>query len=78
MANQPHRQAQQPGGAAAARRLDAGILPRGVLQFLTFKEYPFELGACRTPRLIHYKPSDLYLHEPVRAGSSAGLGKAAG
>lgn len=38
--------------------------PRGVLQFLTFNEYPFELGALSdTGELIHYKPSDRYLHE---------------
>jgi lipopolysaccharide export system permease protein len=38
--------------------------PRGVLQFLTFNEYPFELGSLsNTGELIHYKPSDLYLHE---------------
>ena len=37
---------------------------RGVLQFLTFNEYPFELGALSdTGELIHYKPSDRYLHE---------------
>lgn len=37
---------------------------RGVLQFLTFNEYPFELGALSdTAELIHYKPSDRYLHE---------------
>jgi lipopolysaccharide export system permease protein len=38
--------------------------PRGVLQFLTFNEYPFELGSLsNTGELIHYKPSDRYLHE---------------
>jgi lipopolysaccharide export system permease protein len=38
--------------------------PRGVLQFLTFREYPFELGALsNSAELIHYKPSDRYLHE---------------
>jgi lipopolysaccharide export system permease protein len=37
---------------------------RGVLQFLTFNEYPFELGSlANTGELIHYKPSDRYLHE---------------
>jgi len=37
---------------------------RGVLQFLTFNEYPFELGSLsNTAELIHYKPSDRYLHE---------------
>jgi lipopolysaccharide export system permease protein len=37
---------------------------RGVLQFLTFNEYPFELGTLSdSAELIHYKPSDRYLHE---------------
>jgi lipopolysaccharide export system permease protein len=37
---------------------------RGVLQFLTFNEYPFELGTLSdSTELIHYKPSDRYLHE---------------
>lgn len=37
---------------------------RGVLQFLTFNEYPFELGTLsNSAELIHYKPSDRYLHE---------------
>jgi len=36
----------------------------GVLQFLTFNEYPFELGTLSdSAELIHYKPSDRYLHE---------------
>jgi lipopolysaccharide export system permease protein len=38
--------------------------PRGVLNYLTFKEYPFELGALNNPdEMIHYKPSDRYPHE---------------
>lgn len=38
--------------------------PRGVLNFLTFSEYPFELSQLSNPdELIHYKPSDRYLHE---------------
>jgi lipopolysaccharide export system permease protein len=38
--------------------------PRGVLNFLTWKEYPFELSALNTSdELIHYKPSDRYMHE---------------
>ncbi len=37
---------------------------RGVLQFLTFNEYPFELGTLsNSTELVHYKPSDRYLHE---------------
>jgi lipopolysaccharide export system permease protein len=37
---------------------------RGVLQYLTFNEYPFELGTLSdSAELIHYKPSDRYLHE---------------
>ena len=36
----------------------------GVLQFLTFNEYPFELGALSdSAEMVHYKPSDRYLHE---------------
>ena len=36
----------------------------GVLQYLTFNEYPFELGSLSDPaELIHFKPSDRYLHE---------------
>ncbi len=36
----------------------------GVLQFLTFNEYPFELGTLSdSAEMIHYKPSDRYLHE---------------
>ncbi|WP_309606065.1 LPS export ABC transporter permease LptF [Phenylobacterium sp.] len=38
--------------------------PNGVLNYLTFNEYPFELGALnKTEELVHYKPSDRYLHE---------------
>ncbi len=38
--------------------------PRGVLDYLTFNEYPFELSQLSNPdELIHYKPSDRYLHE---------------
>ena len=37
---------------------------RGVLNYLTFNEYPFELSQLSNPdEMIHYKPSDLYLHE---------------
>ena len=36
----------------------------GVLNYLTFNEYPFELGALNTTgEMVHYKPSDRYLHE---------------
>lgn len=36
----------------------------GVLNYLTFNEYPFELGALNaTGETVHYKPSDRYLHE---------------
>jgi lipopolysaccharide export system permease protein len=39
---------------------------RGVLNFLTFNEFPFELGELNNPdELIHYKPSDRYLHELI-------------
>lgn len=38
--------------------------PRGVLNYLTFNEYPFELSALSEPdEIISYKPSDRYLHE---------------
>ena len=38
--------------------------PKGVLQYLTFKEYPFPLSSLDTQdELVHYKPSDRYLHE---------------
>ena len=36
----------------------------GVLNYLTFNEYPFEFGALNTTgEMVHYKPSDRYLHE---------------
>ena len=36
----------------------------GVLNYLTYNEYPFELKALsNSDELIHYKPSDRYLHE---------------
>jgi lipopolysaccharide export system permease protein len=38
--------------------------PRGVLNYLTFNEYPFPLGTLNNPdEMVHYKPSDRYLHE---------------
>jgi lipopolysaccharide export system permease protein len=41
-----------------------GFSARGVLQYLTFNEYPFDLGQLSDPdELIHYKSSDRYLHE---------------
>ncbi|HJQ56231.1 MAG TPA: LptF/LptG family permease, partial [Vineibacter sp.] len=37
---------------------------RGVLNTLFFTEYPFELASLdTTDELVHYKPSDRYLHE---------------
>jgi lipopolysaccharide export system permease protein len=37
---------------------------RGVLNYLTFDDYPFDLTPLsQTDELIHYKPSDRYLHE---------------
>lgn len=37
---------------------------RGVLNYLTFDEYIFDLGPLsNSDELIHYKPSDRYLHE---------------
>ena len=36
----------------------------GVLNYLTFDDYPFDLTPLtKTDELIHYKPSDRYLHE---------------
>lgn len=38
--------------------------PRGVLNYLTTSEFPFELGQLNNAdEMIHYKPSDRYLHE---------------
>jgi lipopolysaccharide export system permease protein len=37
---------------------------RGVLNYLTFQEYAFDLAPLTTSEdLVHYKPSDRYLHE---------------
>jgi lipopolysaccharide export system permease protein len=37
---------------------------RGVLNYLTFNEYPFELSALtNSAELVHYKPSDRWPHE---------------
>lgn len=38
--------------------------PKGVLNYLTFSEYAFDLAALASgDELVHYKPSDRYLHE---------------
>ncbi len=38
--------------------------PHGVLDYLTTAEYPFELGQLNnTDEMIHYKPSDRWMHE---------------
>jgi lipopolysaccharide export system permease protein len=40
------------------------LSPDGVLNYLTFDDYPFELKQfIRSEERIHYKPSDRYLHE---------------
>ena len=40
------------------------ISDRGVLDYGVFKEYPFELSQLNdSDEMVHYKPSDLYLHE---------------
>lgn len=40
------------------------LSPDGVLNYLTFDDYPFELTQfIRSEERIHYKPSDRYLHE---------------
>jgi lipopolysaccharide export system permease protein len=65
MANQG-RMAKRNGQAVLVLRDGSTqeFSPRGVLQFLTFNEYPFELGTLsNSTELIHYKPSDRYLHE---------------
>ncbi len=62
------------GGHIATRRGAAVLVlrdgstqefsPTGVLNYLTFNEYPFELGSLGTgDEMITYKPSDRYLHE---------------
>jgi lipopolysaccharide export system permease protein len=62
------------GGRIATRRGAAVLIlrdgstqefsPTGVLNYLTFNEYPFELGSLGTgDEMITYKPSDRYLHE---------------
>jgi lipopolysaccharide export system permease protein len=38
--------------------------PQGVLNYLTFIEYPFELGSLTNPQeMVHYKASDRFIHE---------------
>lgn len=40
------------------------LSPDGVLNYLTFDDYPFELNQfIRSEERVHYKPSDRYLHE---------------
>jgi lipopolysaccharide export system permease protein len=40
------------------------LSPDGVLNYLTFDDYPFELAQfIRSEERVHYKPSDRYLHE---------------
>ena len=62
------------GGRIATRRGAAVLIlrdgstqefsPTGVLNYLTFNEYPFELGSLGAgDEMITYKPSDRYLHE---------------
>ena len=62
------------GGRIVTRRGSAVLILRdgstqefsstGVLNYLTFNEYPFELGSLDTgDEMITYKPSDRYLHE---------------
>ncbi|MFL5295995.1 MAG: LPS export ABC transporter permease LptF [Phenylobacterium sp.] len=65
MANSGH--IANRGGSAVLILQDGStqeFSPRGVLNYLTFKEFPFVLSALNTSdELIHYKPSDRYLHE---------------
>jgi len=65
MANSGHI-AKRAGGPVLLLRDGStqAFSPRGVLQFLTFNEYPFQLSELNnTDQLIRYKPSDRYLHE---------------
>ena len=65
MANTGHI-VQRQGGAVLLLRDGStqAFSPRGVLNYLTFNEYPFQLGQLNnTDELVHYKPSDRYLHE---------------
>jgi lipopolysaccharide export system permease protein len=40
------------------------LSPEGVLNYLTFDDYPFELNTfVRTEERVHFKPSDRFLHE---------------
>lgn len=65
MANTGHI-AKRAGGAVLLLQNGStqGYSTRGVLNYLTFNEYPFDLGQLSDPdELIHYKSSDRYLHE---------------
>ena len=65
MANTGHIANRKAGSVLLLRDGSTqGFSTRGVLNYLTFNEYPFELGQLNnTDELIHYKPSDRYLHE---------------
>lgn len=60
------RIAQRQGGAVLLLRDGSTqeFSPRGVLNYVTFNEYPFLLSSLSTnDEMVHYKPSDRYLHE---------------
>ena len=65
MANEGHM--AKRGGAAVLFLRNGStqeFSPTGVLNYLTFNEYPFELASLSEPDdIITYKPSDRYLHE---------------
>jgi lipopolysaccharide export system permease protein len=65
MANTGHI-AKRTGGSVLLLRDGSTqtISERGVLDYGVFKEYPFELSQLNdSDEMVHYKPSDLYLHE---------------
>lgn len=60
------RVVQRAGGPVLLLKDEATqhFSPRGVLEYLTNSEYPFELGQLNnTDEMVQYKPSDRYLHE---------------
>jgi lipopolysaccharide export system permease protein len=60
------RLVERAGGAVLLLKDEATqeFSPRGVLNYMTNSEFPFELGQLNNAdELIHYKPSDRYLHE---------------
>ena len=57
---------KRAGGSVLLMKDEAtqSFSPRGVLNYMTNSEFPFELGQLNnTDEMVHYKPSDRYLHE---------------